>query len=128
MNKEELKYIELKTGYNDNGPAWIGYVTKSKSGQTIYFNNIAFQSQKGHYSAFWNSNYFDIESNDNYWISGVKKQGSDRKPGCSGKTYIQKRAIAEYCKIKGISKIPKGNFEVVELDMQEKEDLGKLIQ
>ncbi len=26
----------LKTGYDDNGPAWIGRVTFSKTGQTIY--------------------------------------------------------------------------------------------
>lgn len=37
--KQELKYIELKTSYSDNGPAWIGYVEFSKSGQTIYFND-----------------------------------------------------------------------------------------
>jgi hypothetical protein len=30
-------YIELKTGYQDNGPAWIGRVKFSKTGQTIYF-------------------------------------------------------------------------------------------
>ncbi len=33
-----LRYIELKTGYNDNGPAWIGRVKLSGSGKTIYFN------------------------------------------------------------------------------------------
>ena len=26
-----LMYIELKTGYSDDGPAWIGYVKTSKS-------------------------------------------------------------------------------------------------
>ncbi|CBL19145.1 hypothetical protein [Ruminococcus sp. SR1/5] len=25
-----LMYIELKTGYSDDGPAWIGYVKTSK--------------------------------------------------------------------------------------------------
>lgn len=30
-----LKYIELKTGYNDNGPAWIARVKVSKSGRGI---------------------------------------------------------------------------------------------
>lgn len=29
--KSEIKYIELKTGYADNGPAWIGKVEFSKS-------------------------------------------------------------------------------------------------
>jgi len=36
---EDILYIELKTGYSDNGPAWIGRVRYSKSGRTIYFNN-----------------------------------------------------------------------------------------
>ena len=26
-----LMYLELKTGYSDDGPAWIGYVKTSKS-------------------------------------------------------------------------------------------------
>ena len=39
----DIRYIELKTGYSDNGPAWIGNVKESKSGRTIYFNDHAFQ-------------------------------------------------------------------------------------
>ena len=27
----DLMYIELKTGYSDDGPAWIGYVKTSQS-------------------------------------------------------------------------------------------------
>ena len=33
-----LRYIELKTGHDDNGPAWIARVKLSKSKRTIYFN------------------------------------------------------------------------------------------
>ena len=43
----DLMYIELKTGYSDDGPAWIGYVKTSKSKKTIYFNNHAFQKYNG---------------------------------------------------------------------------------
>ena len=71
----DLMYIELKTGYADDGPAWIGYVMTSKSGKTIYFNDHAFQR--------WNSpsgNYYDIESKEDYWISGVKKRAIDTGP------------------------------------------------
>ena len=50
----DIRYIELKTGYNDNGPAWIGNVKESKSGKTIYFNDHAFQKYHGVYS-----NYID---------------------------------------------------------------------
>ncbi len=64
----ELMYIELKTGYSDDGPAWIGYVMTSKSGKTIYFNDHVFQKYNG-----GNSNYYDIETGNDYWISGVKK-------------------------------------------------------
>ena len=42
-----LMYIELKTGYSDDGPAWIGYVKTSKSKKTIYFNDHAFQKNIG---------------------------------------------------------------------------------
>ncbi len=34
--KPQIKYIELKTGHNDDGPAWIAVVELSKSGKTIY--------------------------------------------------------------------------------------------
>ena len=66
-----LMYIELKTGYSDDGPAWIGYVKTSKSKKTIYFNDHAFQKNIGNYA-----NYIDIENGDKYWISGLKKEES----------------------------------------------------
>ena len=68
-----LMYIELKTGYSDDGPAWIGYVKTSKSKKTIYFNDHAFQKNIGNYA-----NYIDIEKGDEYWISGLKKEESNR--------------------------------------------------
>ena len=64
---KDLMYIELKTGYSDDGPAWIGYVKTSKTKKTIYFNDHAFQKYNGGYS-----NYVDIENGDEYWISGLK--------------------------------------------------------
>src|SRR5262245_5530489 len=41
-----LKYIELKSGYADNGPAWIANVSISKTGRTIYFNGRALKRTK----------------------------------------------------------------------------------
>lgn len=58
---QDLMYIEQKTGYADDGPAWIGYVKTSKTKKTIYFNDHAFQRQNG-----GNANYIDIESGDAY--------------------------------------------------------------
>lgn len=53
---KDLMYIELKSGYSDDGPAWIGYVKTSKTGKTIYFNDHAFQKAIG-----GSSNYIDVE-------------------------------------------------------------------
>ena len=41
---KDLMYIELKTGYSDDGPAWIGYVKTSKTKKTIYFNDTLFKN------------------------------------------------------------------------------------
>lgn len=67
--KQELKYIELKSGYGDNGPAWIGYLEFSKSGKTTYFNDQAF-SGSGH------GGCHDLETGDIYWITGIKIQNN----------------------------------------------------
>ena len=56
------------------GPARIGRITFSKTGATLYYKGQAFQSLKG--SGF-KSNYRDIESGDDYWISGPRRDGCD---------------------------------------------------
>jgi hypothetical protein len=34
-------YLELKSGHNDSGPAWVSLVSFSRSGETVYFNGKA---------------------------------------------------------------------------------------
>ena len=85
---KELMYIELKTGYSDDGPAWIGYVQTSKTRKTIYFNDHAFQKNIGNYA-----NYMDIENGEEYWISGLKKKESNRHWAGHGKIMIDRRAV-----------------------------------
>ena len=110
--KTDIKYIELKTGYNDNGPAWIGLVEFSKTGKTIYFNGKEFQSLKG---SGIGANYFDLESGDEYWISGVKKDGSDRHWSGGGVIQVEKRILTEYLNIINKEELHKTQYEVVEL-------------
>ena len=54
-----LRYIELKTGYNDDGPAWIAHVELSRSMRTVYFNGRALlrvrHDFRGHDSIDFNS-------------------------------------------------------------------------
>lgn len=105
----ELMYIELKSGYSDDGPAWIGYVKMSKSKRTIYFNDHAFQKSIGNYS-----NYIDIETGEAYWISGLKKRESNRHWAGHGKIMIDRRAVGEYLAI--TDEKVSNQFEVVDIE------------
>lgn len=111
--RTELKYIELKSGFSDNGNAWIGLVSFSKSGKTIYFNGKAFQSLSG---TGISGNYFDLESGDEYWISGVKKNMSDRHQFGGGKILVEKRILSDYLKSIGRTELPKSGYELTEVD------------
>ncbi|BAK46423.1 MAG: mannose-1-phosphate guanylyltransferase [Lachnospiraceae bacterium] len=120
---KKLMYIELKTGYSDDGPAWIGYVKTSRTGKTIYFNNHAFQRQTG-----YNSNYEDIESGEAYWISGCKKYESNRHWAGHGKIMIDERAIPEYLELIGEKELPAGLFEKTQIaDCYPVERIRKLL-
>ena len=100
-----LRYIELKTGYNDNGPAWIGRVKLSRSGQTVYFNGKAFKRVSS-------GTYIDLETRESYWISGVKKRGTNRHWAGSGRITIEARVVAEYLALTGESELDRSRFVV----------------
>jgi hypothetical protein len=72
--KSRIMYIECK-GDGISGPARIGRVTFSKSGKSLYYGGRRFASLDG--SGF-KANYFDAATGEHYWISGCKKDGSDR--------------------------------------------------
>jgi hypothetical protein len=74
--RSRIMYIEDKGG-GLIGPARIGRVTFSKTGCTLYYRGRSFQSLKGGYK----SNYFDVETGARFWISGPKRDGSDRLYG-----------------------------------------------
>lgn len=69
-------YIECKAA-GLSGPARIGRVSFSKTGRSLYYGGRTFQSLKGGYKA----NYYDVETGEEYWISGPKRDGSDRLYG-----------------------------------------------
>lgn len=113
--KTEIKYIELKSGFSHNGPAWIGLVSFSKSGKTIYYDGKAFQRIG---SDRIRGNFYDIESGDEYWISGVKKDMSDRHKFGVGKIFIEKRILSDYLNIIGKKELPKSDYELTEVETE----------
>lgn len=71
--KYEIKYIEPKAGIAAFD-AWIGKVTFSKSGKTTKYQDREFRSLKGN---GYKSNCYDVETGDEYWISGCRTDGND---------------------------------------------------
>lgn len=87
-----LMYMECKAG-NLVGEARIGRVTFSRTGATLYYRGQRFQSLKG---AGFKSNYFDVDSGADYWISGPKRNGEDRLYGGRSPIAIDEDAREEY--------------------------------
>lgn len=115
-----IKYIELKTGYSDDGPAWIGLVEFSKTKKTVYFNGKAFR-----YLA--KGNYEDIETGECYWISGVKKNGEDRHYLGKGKIMIDKEIVESYLKWREYPESKSKVFEIVDIQKTDKSKFTLLI-
>lgn len=72
--KTRIMYIEDKSE-GLNGPARIGRVTFSKSGQSIHYAGRTFEKLSGY---GFKANHFDVESGAHLWISGPRKDGADR--------------------------------------------------
>ena len=121
--KPELKYIELKSGFEDNGPAWIGMVKFSKSGRTVYFNGKALKNSNAQGIA---GNYFDIENGDEYWVSGIKKNGTDRHWAGGGKIMIDKNIVELYLSLVDFIVLDKNRFELTEIKATDKQRFAEL--
>ena len=91
-----LRYVELKSGHSDNGPAWVAFVTPSKTGRTLYFNGRGLMKLKGQRRGDSGGNYVDIETGESFWVSGVKKNRADRHWAGSGKVLIEAAALPAY--------------------------------
>jgi hypothetical protein len=109
---KRLRYVELKSGHSDNGPAWIGYVTASKAGRTLYFNCRGLMKLKGQRRGDAGGNHIDMETGESFWVSGVKKNGEDRHWAGSGKVQIEAAAVSEYLKTIGAKTLDTARCEV----------------
>lgn len=106
--KPLIKYIELKTGHHDDGPAWIAEVELSKSGKTIYFNGLTLKGT-GHGTCS------DLETGEAYWVSGIKKNGQDRHWAGKGKIMLDRKIVKEYLDLIGLSELNVNKYELVDI-------------
>ena len=89
-------YLENKSETGDRGEARIGWATFSKSGRSVYYRGRRFQRLRG---GGIRGNYFDVDTGDEYWISGIKKTGSNRHRTGGGDIVVDEDAQSEYEKI-----------------------------
>lgn len=122
--KTELKYIELKSGFSDNGPAWIGMVEFSKSGRTVYFNGKALKNLNA--LGREGGNHYDIENDDEYWISGIKKDGTDRHWAGGGTISIDKNILDLYLSKVNFNSLDKNRYKLINIEPTDKQKFNKL--
>ncbi len=92
--KPRIMYIERKLGVDGIGR--IGRVTFSQTGRTLYYGGREFIRIKS-----YKANHMDIETREEYWISGPKKNGGDTLHG--GAIRIDDDVREEYwCRIRNL--------------------------
>jgi hypothetical protein len=73
-----------------DGPGRIGWVEFSKTGRSFYYQGRRLKKTKSGFK----HNCVDVESGEAYWVSGPKKDGSDKLYG--GVVEIGEDAREEY--------------------------------
>ena len=88
-----LMYVENKEGTIDGARGRIGWVTFSRTGQTVYYRGLELAKlRKGGISG----NFHDVATGEEYWVSGVKKRGSNAHWAESVTVEIDADAMAAY--------------------------------
>ena len=67
---KRVMYVENKEGEIDGVRARIGWVTFSKTGQSIYYRNLVLKRIKG---GGVSGNFYEEQTGQEFWVSGIKK-------------------------------------------------------
>lgn len=86
-----IMYIECKTSLS-GGEVRIGRVTFSKTKRSVHYNGKTFLKV----GAGYKYNHIDTDTGEPYWISGCKKNGTDRLYNESAPIYIDDDVREEY--------------------------------
>jgi hypothetical protein len=95
--ERRVMYVENKNGLINGVQARIGWVTFSKTGRTIYYEGRSLKALGGRGIQ---GNFYDEESNEEFWISGVKKRGSNTHITKSITPVVDEDAQDEYERLK----------------------------
>ena len=94
---KRLMFIENKKGDIDGYKARIGWVTFSKTGKTIYYRSKQLSRIKG---GGIRGNYACKETGQEYWVSGVKKRGTNLHHAGASSFHVDADAVDEFNALK----------------------------
>jgi len=90
--KTRIMYIEDKS-QGLSGPARIGRVEMTKLGKTIYYRGRTFRTLGGR---GFKANFYDVETGEEFWISGPRRDGADRLYGGRVPVEVDQDVRTEY--------------------------------
>lgn len=91
--QRRLMYVENKDGEIDGVNARIGWVEFSKTGQTVTYRGRRLKKSGGRGIQ---GNFFDVDTREEYWVSGVKKRGTNVHWAESASVEVDPDALAAY--------------------------------
>jgi hypothetical protein len=92
-----VMYIENKDGLIDGVSARIGWVEFSRTGRTVYYRGLSLVLAKG---GGIRGNCICEETGEEFWVSGIKRRGSNVHPAESIAFAIDEDAKEEYERIR----------------------------
>jgi hypothetical protein len=92
-----VMYVENKDADLFGADARIGWVTFSKTGKTVYYKDKVLKRATG---GGISGNHYDELTGEEYWVSGVKRRGSNTHWAEGGNVAIDDDALDEYTKLK----------------------------
>lgn len=88
-----VMYVENKDGDLDGAEGRIGWVTFSKTGLSVYYRGRTLRRIKGRGIR---GNYCDTATGEEFWVSGIKKRGSNQHWAESITVRVDRDALEEY--------------------------------
>ena len=89
--KRRLMYVANKDGKIDGVDARIGWVTFSKSRKSVYYRGRELVRANG-----VSGNFLDVNTREEFWVSGIKKRGSNVHCAEPASVKIDEDALEEY--------------------------------
>lgn len=85
-------FVQLKSGHNtDQGPSWIGWVDFNRSFKTARYRGRELRRSP----RMWDANFFDVDTGEEFWLSGPKRDRTDTRYGART-TEIDQDALSVY--------------------------------